>query len=109
MTGASLRFELREALRRGWAQLRAHPLHVLIGVLLATIDIPGSGGIFDVKSDGELVYSKFETGRFPQPGEVAGILSRSDILDAHRERLREAQVPTVELHLGHHHDKAASA
>lgn len=45
MTGASLRFELREALRRGWAQLRAHPLHVLIGVLLATIDIPGSGGI----------------------------------------------------------------
>ena len=25
--------------------------------------IPGSGGIFDVKVDGKLIYSKFETGR----------------------------------------------
>jgi len=32
--------------------------------------VPGSHGIFDVVVDGKLVYSKFETGRFPNPGEV---------------------------------------
>ncbi len=32
--------------------------------------IEGSGGIFDVKVDGKLVFSKHETGRFPNPGEV---------------------------------------
>lgn len=31
-------------------------------------------GIFDVVRDGELVYSKYETGRFPEPGEVTGII-----------------------------------
>lgn len=30
----------------------------------------GSGGIFDVTVDGQLVYSKDETGRFPDDGEV---------------------------------------
>lgn len=38
--------------------------------------IPGSGGIFEVKRDGELVYTKAETGRFPKAGEVTGILNR---------------------------------
>jgi selT/selW/selH-like putative selenoprotein len=33
--------------------------------------IPGSGGIFDVTVDGTLVYSKDQTGRFPDPGEVS--------------------------------------
>ncbi len=33
--------------------------------------VPGSKGIFDVVIDEKLVYSKFETGRFPNPGEVA--------------------------------------
>ena len=32
--------------------------------------VAGGGGIFDVTVDGELVYSKHETGRFPNPGEV---------------------------------------
>ena len=32
--------------------------------------IEGSGGVFDVTVDGELVYSKHQTGRFPNPGEV---------------------------------------
>jgi len=36
--------------------------------------VPGSNGIFDVIVDGELLFSKFETGRFPKPGEVAGKL-----------------------------------
>lgn len=32
--------------------------------------IKGSGGIFDVKVDGSLIYSKDETGRFPNDKEV---------------------------------------
>jgi len=30
----------------------------------------GSNGIFDVIVDGEKVFSKDETGRFPNPGEI---------------------------------------
>ena len=37
--------------------------------------IAGSGGIFDVKLDGETVYLKADTGRFPKPGEVTAILN----------------------------------
>ena len=36
--------------------------------------IPGSNGIFDVIVDGKCVFSKAETGRFPDPGEVASKL-----------------------------------
>ena len=32
--------------------------------------IVGGGGIFDVVVDGDLVFSKFEAGRFPDPGEI---------------------------------------
>lgn len=32
--------------------------------------IAGGGGIFDVKVDGKLIYSKHETGRFPEHDEV---------------------------------------
>ncbi len=35
---------------------------------------PGSHGIFDVNVDGKLVYSKFKTGSFPEPGEVSQIM-----------------------------------
>ena len=38
--------------------------------------IPGSQGIFDVIVDGELVFSKYKVGRFPQQGEVANKLKR---------------------------------
>jgi len=34
----------------------------------------GRGGVFDVVVDGELVYSKFQTGRHARPGEVVGLL-----------------------------------
>jgi selT/selW/selH-like putative selenoprotein len=37
--------------------------------------IPGSKGIFDVKVDGKLVYSKYQTDRHPGPGELAKILA----------------------------------
>lgn len=32
--------------------------------------IQGGGGIFDVKVDGELIYSKFDTDRFPTNEEI---------------------------------------
>ncbi len=36
--------------------------------------IKGGGGVFDVTVDGKLVYSKLETGRFPEPGEVLKLI-----------------------------------
>jgi len=32
--------------------------------------IPGSGGVFDVNVEGDLLFSKHNTGRFPNLGEV---------------------------------------
>ena len=32
--------------------------------------IEGGRGIFDVKVDGRLIYSKYDTGRFPEVAEV---------------------------------------
>ncbi|MBK9128827.1 MAG: Rdx family protein [Phycisphaerales bacterium] len=32
--------------------------------------IAGSGGIFDVKADGKLLFSKHEVGRFPEEHEI---------------------------------------
>lgn len=36
--------------------------------------IPSSGGVFEVTVNGEKVYSKQETDRFPEPGEVIKIM-----------------------------------
>ncbi len=36
--------------------------------------VGGSGGVFDVVVDGRLVFSKKQVGRFPEPGEVLGML-----------------------------------
>ncbi len=30
----------------------------------------GSGGVFDVVVDGELIFSKHEQGRYPEPEEI---------------------------------------
>lgn len=37
--------------------------------------IPGSGGVFDVVVDDELVFSKKAVGRHAEPGEVVGLLA----------------------------------
>jgi selT/selW/selH-like putative selenoprotein len=37
-------------------------------------DIRGGRGQFDVVRDGELVFSKQESGRFPEPGEILAAL-----------------------------------
>jgi selT/selW/selH-like putative selenoprotein len=44
--------------------------------------VTGSKGIFDVRVDGDLIYSKYETGRHARPGEVL-------------ERFREVVGPDV--------------
>lgn len=36
--------------------------------------IKGGKGVFDVKADGELVFSKYQVRRFPKDGEVADLL-----------------------------------
>lgn len=36
--------------------------------------VEGSRGIFDVSVDGQLVYSKYDTHRFPDDGEVSRLL-----------------------------------
>ncbi len=36
--------------------------------------VEGSGGVFEVTADGEPIYSKAETGRFPDPGEVEALI-----------------------------------
>ena len=37
--------------------------------------IKGGGGIFDVKADGKLIYSKHQTGQFPAEQEVIDALA----------------------------------
>ena len=44
---------------------------------------PGSGGIFDVKLNGETVFSKHEVGRFPKDGEISDLLEKWDSAFSH--------------------------
>ncbi len=44
------------------------------GVAIEAKLIEGGGGIFDVTVNGKLVYSKGQTGRFPEPGEVLALV-----------------------------------
>jgi selT/selW/selH-like putative selenoprotein len=39
--------------------------------------IPGHGGIFEVKLDDRLIYTKSDTGCFPDAGEITGIIRNS--------------------------------
>jgi len=40
--------------------------------------IRGGGGIFEVKCDGKLIYAKSKTHRFPNEGEITGLIKRMD-------------------------------
>lgn len=42
-------------------------------VISETRLVLGTRGIFDVVVDGEMLYSKFDTGRHANPGEVLGL------------------------------------
>lgn len=35
----------------------------------------GDGGAFEIHVDGELIFSKLATGRFPAKGEIVGIVN----------------------------------
>ncbi len=37
--------------------------------------VTGDKGVFDVMVDGEMLYSKHETGRHAEPGEVLGLFA----------------------------------
>lgn len=49
---------------------------LLAGVTL----IPSSGGIFEVRVDGQVVFSKDEAGRFPEKGEVIAAMKERQLL-----------------------------
>lgn len=36
--------------------------------------VPGSGGIYDVKLDGEMIFSKTELSRYPEKDEIEDII-----------------------------------
>jgi len=36
--------------------------------------LEGSRGIFDVKKDGKLIFSKYQANRFPHVGEISSLL-----------------------------------
>ena len=38
--------------------------------------VPSDGGRFEIFTDGELVYSKLKTGRFPEVDEVIALIQR---------------------------------
>jgi selenoprotein W-related protein len=38
--------------------------------------IPGSGGVFEVTVNGELLYSKKQSGRHAEPGEVKQLIEK---------------------------------
>ena len=40
--------------------------------------VPEGKGIFDVEIDGKLIFSKFQSGRFPDTGEIPGLISNKD-------------------------------
>jgi len=37
--------------------------------------IPSSGGVFEITVDGKTIFSKKELARFPEEGEIAGLLA----------------------------------
>ena len=37
--------------------------------------IPGSDGAFEVSVDGKLIFSKLQSGKFPEPGEILRLLN----------------------------------
>jgi len=39
--------------------------------------VKSSGGAFEVKADGRLLFSKLETGRFPKNEEILALLGKS--------------------------------
>jgi selenoprotein W-related protein len=60
--------QCRFILRASWM---AQELLMTFGEELGEVAlVPGSGGIFEVRLDGEKVWNKKEAGRYPEPKEI---------------------------------------
>ena len=46
------------------------------GLGLKVVLVTASKGIFDVHADGTLIFSKYQTQRFPESGEILRLLKR---------------------------------
>ena len=45
--------------------------------IMRTVELQsGSSGRFEITLDGELLFSKKASGRFPKPGEIAGLFEK---------------------------------
>ena len=53
-------------------ELLKHYEHVIETITL----VPSDGGKFEVSADGQLLYSKLETHRHAEPGEVLGLVRK---------------------------------
>ncbi|WP_341938616.1 SelT/SelW/SelH family protein [Marinimicrobium sp. C2-29] len=60
--------QCRWLLRAAW--LAQELLTTFDGELGEVALVPGTGGIFEIRCDGELLYSRKEEGRFPEAKEV---------------------------------------
>lgn len=60
--------QCRWLLRAGW--MAQELLTTFVDELGEVALMPGKGGVLDVRVDGELVYSRKETGRFPEMKEI---------------------------------------
>lgn len=54
------------------ADLLSNYQHVIESLTLTT----GTAGVYDVVVDGELIYSKAETGRHAEPGEILDLFTQ---------------------------------
>jgi selenoprotein W-related protein len=53
-------------------ELLKHFEHMIENIVL----VPSEGGRFEVTVNGKLMYSKLETKRHAQPGEVVGLINK---------------------------------
>ena len=66
--------EIKYCVRCGWLPRSAWMAQELLGTFGEALGgvslVPSSGGVFEVRADGELVWSRKETGRFPEIKEL---------------------------------------
>jgi len=44
----------------------------------AEVDLlAGSGGVYDIRLDGKLIFSKGRMGRFPEPAEIISLIKKN--------------------------------
>ncbi|MFQ5660081.1 MAG: SelT/SelW/SelH family protein [Gammaproteobacteria bacterium] len=64
--------QCRFVLRAGW--MAQELLFTFSEELVEVALIPGSGGIFEVRVNNEVIFSKRETGRFPESSELKQLI-----------------------------------